>query len=232
MNTLDRYARQLLLPEIGEEGQRRLSKAKVLIVGVGGLGSPIAIYLAGAGVGTLGLVDDDVVSVSNLHRQVLYDEASVGQSKALCAKERLLALNSNIAVHAYSCRLTADNARDIIGQYDMVVDGTDNFAARFVISDICSQLRKPFVYGAICGLDGQVAVLCYGHATYRTLFPDEGATLSMPHPGKQVAGVTPAIVGSVQANQVMQLICQYGEPLIDKLWSIDLRTMQTFTIGI
>ena len=114
----------------------------------------------------------------------------------------------------------------------MVVDGTDNFAARFVISDICSQLRKPFVYGAICGLDGQVAVLCHGHATYRTLFPDEGATLSMPHPGKQVAGVTPAIVGSVQANQVMQLICQYGEPLIDKLWSIDLRTMQTFTIGI
>lgn len=232
MDPNERYARQLILPEIGPEGQRRLSEAKVLIVGVGGLGSPIAIYLAGAGVGTLGLVDDDAVSVSNLHRQVLYDEASAGKSKALCAKARLLALNSDIAVNAYPCRLTADNARDIIGQYDIVVDGTDNFKARFLISDVCSELHKPFVYGAICGLDGQAAVLCHGRATYRTLFPDEQETLSMPHPGKQVAGVTPAIVGSVEANQVLQLICHYGEPLIDKLWSINLRTMQTFTISL
>lgn len=231
MTITERYARQLLLPEIGEEGQRKLSEAKVLVAGVGGLGSPISIYLAGAGVGTLGLVDDDVVSVSNLHRQVLYDEASVGQSKALCAQARLQSLNSDINIRAHSLRLSADNARDIISQYDIVVDGTDNFATRFIISDICAELHKPYVYGAICGLDGQVAILCHGHATYRTLFNEE-ETLSMPHPGKQVTGVTPAIVGSVEANQVMQLICGFGEPLIDKLWSIDLCTMQSFIINI
>ncbi|MEE0521966.1 MAG: HesA/MoeB/ThiF family protein [Bacteroidaceae bacterium] len=231
MTITERYARQLLLPEIGEEGQRKLSEAKVLVVGVGGLGSPISIYLAGAGVGTLGLVDDDVVNVSNLHRQVLYDETSVGQSKALCAQARLHSLNSDITICAYPLRLSADNARDIISQYDIVVDGTDNFATRFIISDICAELHKPYVYGAICGLDGQVAILCHGHATYRTLCNEE-ETRSMPHPGKQVTGVTPAIVGSVEANQVMQLICGFGEPLIDKLWSIDLCTMQSFIINI
>lgn len=231
MTITERYARQLLLPEIGEEGQRKLSEAKVLVVGVGGLGSPISIYLAGAGVGTLGLVDDDVVNVSNLHRQVLYDETSVGQSKALCAQARLHSLNSDITIRAYPLRLSADNARDIISQYDIVVDGTDNFTTRFIISDICTELHKPYVYGAICGLDGQVAILCHGHATYRTLCNEE-ETQSMPHPGKQVTGVTPAIVGSVEANQVMQLICGFGEPLIDKLWSIDLRTMQSFIINI
>ena len=232
MDYEERYHRQLILPEIGVEGQEKLSKAKVLIVGVGGLGSPIAIYLAGAGIGTIGLIDDDVVSVTNLQRQVLYSEEEVGLSKALHAKKRLLSLNSSITVNAYPFRLKEENAREIIQEYDIIVDGTDNFMVRFLISDVCKDLGKTYVYGAICGLEGQVAVLCKGNATYRTLFPDEQETLAMPHPGKQVVGVTPAVIGSVEASQVIMLISGYGEPLIDRLWSIDLRTMQSFMINI
>ncbi len=229
---MERYSRQLMLEEIGEEGQQRLSSARVLIVGAGGLGSPIATYLTGAGVGTLGIIDDDVVSISNLQRQVLYEESQVGQPKVFCARQRLLALNSSIKVNAYYCKLTADNAREIISDYDIVVDGTDNFCVRFCISDECQRQGKPYVYGAIGGLDGQVSVLCKGHATYRTLFPDEQATLEMPHPGKQVVGITPAVVGSIEATQVLQLICGFGTPLIDRLWTIDLRNLQTFTIDL
>lgn len=221
-----------MLEEIGEAGQRKLSAARVLIVGVGGLGSPIATYLAGAGVGTIGLIDADTVSVSNLQRQVLYAENQVDKPKVLCAKERLLSLNSTITVNTYQCWLTQENAEAIISDYDIVVDGTDNFDVRFAISDACASQKKPFVYGAICGFEGQVSVLCKGAATYRTLFPDEEETMSMPHPGKQVVGTTPAVVGSIEANQVLQLICGYGEPLIDRLWTIDLRTLQTFIINI
>lgn len=220
------------MPEIGPEGQRRLAQAKVLVVGVGGLGSPIAIYLAAAGVGTLGLVDDDVVSVSNLQRQVLYCEQQQGQPKAECARKRLEALNSDITVNVYRTRLTADNARELIAQYDIVVDGTDNFAARYVISDACEALGKPYVYGAIGGLDGQVAVLCKGSATYRTLYPDNVDKEKFAPIDKAVAGVTPAVVGSVEASQVMQLVCGYGSPLVDRLWTIDLRTMQSFVVEI
>ena len=221
-----RYDRQMLLPEIGEQGQRLLSQAKVLIVGAGGLGSPIALYLAGAGVGTLGLMDDDTVSITNLHRQVLYDERMIGLPKAECARKRLLSLNSSITVQALNCRLTKENAEEIISQYDIIVDGCDNFATRYIISDACQALAKPYVYGAICGLRGQVSVLCKGHATYRTLYPEE-QTATLPHPGKQVVGPTPGVIGSIQALQAILLICRTGNPLIDKLWTIDLRTLQT-----
>lgn len=227
-----RYARQIALPEIGEEGQRLLAEARVLIVGVGGLGSPVALYLAGAGVGTIGLVDDDTVNISNLQRQVLYEEQQTGLPKVQCARERLLSLNSGITVTPYVEQLTVQNAERLISDYDIIIDGTDNFSARYLISDVCHALGKPMIYGAICALDGQVSVLCKGHATYRTLYPDESGTLAMPHPGKEVVGVTPAVVGSVQANQALQLICGYGEPLIDRLWTIDLRTMQTFIVNI
>ncbi|MBR1840324.1 MAG: HesA/MoeB/ThiF family protein [Prevotella sp.] len=226
-----RYQRQIIMPEIGERGQALLAKSKVLLVGVGGLGSPIATYLAGAGVGTLGLVDNDVVSLTNLHRQVLYTESEVGQPKVESAKRRLMAQNGDIHIETYQCMLTADNAEDIISHYDIVVDGTDNFAARFAISDACQSQNKPYVYGAINGLDGQVSVLCNGKATYRTLINEDDAR-SMPHPGKAVVGVTPAVVGSVEAGQVLQLICGYGTPLIDRLWTIDLRTMQSYIISL
>lgn len=226
--TMNRYERQLMLPEIGKEGQQKLTRAKVLIVGVGGLGSPIALYLTGAGVGTLGVMDDDVVSVNNLQRQVLYSESQVGQPKALCAKERLQQLNSTIRVVAHIERLTPHNATSLIELYDIVVDGTDNAQARYTISDACTALGKPYVYGAICGLEGQVSVLCQGRATYRTLYPEPPSQATV----KAVIGVTPALVGSVEASQVLQLICGYGTPLVDRLWSIDLRTLQSFIITL
>lgn len=224
-----RYDRQTILPEIGEEGQKKLLDAKVLIVGVGGLGSPIALYLAGAGVGCIGLVDDDVVSISNLQRQVLYSEKELGKSKAICAAERLSALNSEIKVQPYSTRLTGDNAFDIIGEYDMVVDGCDNFATRYLINDICIQQGKPYIYGAICGFEGQVSVFNFGKRkkSYRDLYPDEEEMKRMPRPPKGVMGITPAVVGSIEATEVLKVIGGFGDVLAGELWTIDLRTLQS-----
>ena len=166
----ERYNRQIQLDEIGEKGQTLLRQAKVLIVGVGGLGSPIAIYLCGAGVGTIGLVDDDKVSETNLQRQILYNETEIGKPKALCAKERLQKLNSNICIEAYPTRLTKENAQEIISRYDIVVDGCDNFQTRYLINDTCLLLNKVYVYGAIRAFDGQVSVFNYqGGKNYRDL---------------------------------------------------------------
>ncbi|MCC8170450.1 MAG: HesA/MoeB/ThiF family protein [Parabacteroides sp.] len=231
-----RYQRQQLLPEIGEAGQQKLREASVLIVGAGGLGSPLALYLAGAGVGRIGIVDDDTVSVTNLQRQVLYTESQVGGSKALHARERLLGLNSDICVEAYPLRLTETNAAELIARYDIVADGCDNFATRYLVNDVCMQLGKPYVYGAITELDGQVSVFNYppgAGATYRDLYPSEEAMRQLPPPPKGVVGVTPGIVGCVEANEVLKLICGYGELLARRLWTIDLRTLEShiFSIG-
>ncbi len=224
-----RYDRQIILPEIGEEGQKKIQNAKVLIVGVGGLGSPISLYLTGAGVGRIGLVDDDVVSISNLQRQVLYSEKELDKPKVVCAAERLSALNSEVKVQPYSTRLTEENARDIIREYDIVVDGCDNFATRYLINDICIEQGKPYVYGAICGFEGQVSVFNYGNRkkNYRDLYPDEEGMKRMPHPPKGVMGVTPAIVGSIEATEVLKIIGGFGDVLAGELWTIDLRTMQS-----
>ena len=224
-----RYDRQLMLPEIGESGQRKLREASVLLVGVGGLGSPAALYLAGAGVGTIGLVDDDVVSISNLQRQVLYDESQLGESKALCAKKRLEALNSEIRVRAYPVRLTTENAADLIAPYDLVVDGCDNFATRYLINDTCIRQGKPYVYGAICGFEGQVSVFNVpaGGKNYRDLYPDEKEMQLLPPPFKGVIGVMPGLVGCVEASEALKLIGGYGTSLAGTLWTIDLRTMTT-----
>lgn len=229
-----RYSRQISLPEIGKDGQEKLHKAKVLIVGVGGMGSPIALYLAGAGVGTIGLVDDDTVNVSNLQRQVLYTESEVGRAKVHCAARRLQALNSEIEVRTYPFRLNRENVHSLIAGYDIVVDGCDNFSTRYLISDCCSLLNKPYVYGAIQGFEGQVSIFCYGGQpkTYRDLLPDETGALQMPAPDNAVIGVTPAIVGSVEANEVLKLICGYGEVLAGKLWTVDLRSMQSFILSL
>lgn len=232
---MERYQRQIALPEIGEEGQALLSQARVLIVGVGGLGSPIALYLAGAGVGCLGLVDDDCVSLSNLQRQILYTEQEVGQPKALCAARRLCQLNSSITIHPYPQRLTAETIDEILCQYDLVVDGCDNFATRFLINDHCAKRGIPYIYGGICGFEGQVSVFPNdgtSRSSYRTIYPDEAATLAMPHPSKAVIGVTPGIVGCVEAAEAIKLICHVGEPLVDRLWTIDLHTMQTYLIDL
>ena len=227
----ERYNRQILLEEIGENGQVLLSQAKVLIVGVGGLGSPIATYLTGAGVGTIGLMDDDNVSETNLQRQILYNETEVGMPKALCAKQRLEKLNGHITFKAYPTRLTKENAQEIISQYDIVVDGCDNFQTRYLINDTCVLLNKVYVYGAIRAFDGQVSVFNYqGGKNYRDLFPDEEEMLSMPSPPKGVLGVTPGLIGCAQANEVLKVITGYGEVLSGKLWHIDLKTMVTHTI--
>ncbi len=226
----NRYNRQMMIPEISEEGQRKIRAAKVLIVGVGGLGSPIATYLTGAGIGRIGIIDDDVVDITNLHRQVLYSEGEEGQPKVECAKRRLQSLNSEVEIDAYPFRLTKANAQELISRYDIVVDGMDNFATRYIVSDECQRQGKPYVYGAIRALEGQVAVLCKGRCTYRSLLPDEEATLSMPHPGKAVLGTTPGVVGSVEASQVLMLVTEIGEPLIDKIWTVDLGTMQSYVI--
>ena len=221
-----RYNRQLLLPEIGPEGQEKLSQARVLIVGVGGLGSPIALYLAGAGIGTIGLIDSDVVDTTNLQRQVLYSEPEVGLPKAQQAAKRLSALNSNIQFDVYTERLTPDNATEIISQYDIIVDGCDNFATRYLINDTCVALHKIYVYGAIRAFEGQVSVFNYqGGPTFRTFFPDEEEMYQLPPLPKGVMGVTPGLVGCAEANEVIKLICGYGDILSGKLWLIDLRTM-------
>lgn len=224
-----RYNRQIILPEIGEEGQERLRKAKVLIVGIGGLGSPICLYLSGAGVGTMGLVDDDTVSITNLQRQILYTEKELGKPKALCAAERLSALNSEVTYQVYPTRLTEENARKIISEYDIVVDGCDNFSTRYIINDVCAEQGKPYVYGAICGFEGQVSVFHYGEKkkTYRNLYPDEDEMERMPPPPKGVMGVTPAVIGSIEAMEVLKIICGFGDVLAGKLWTIDLRTLQS-----
>lgn len=230
----ERYERQTMLPEIGSEGQKKLRQAKVLIVGAGGLGTPIALYLTGAGVGTLGLMDEDTVSLNNLHRQILYTEGETGMPKAERAAERLRALNNDVEIRTYPCRLTVENAEEIIAEYDIVVDACDNFATRYLINDICMLLHKPYVYGAIQGFCGQVSVFCTGThpKTYRDLYPDEEATLRMPPPPKGVVGMTPAVVGSVEAHETLKLICGYGEPLCGKLWTIDLRDMQSHILDL
>lgn len=229
----ERYHRQGLLPEVGEEGQKKLQNARVLIVGVGGLGCPVALYLTGAGVGHLGLVDDDVVNLSNLHRQILYEEADLGHPKAECAVRHLQAKNGDIELKAYPIRLTPDNAECLIAEYDLVVDGCDNHATRYLLSDICEKQKKPYVHAAIGAFQGQVAILCYeeGAPTYRTLFPDEDAMCSL-EAEKGVIGTTPAVIGSLIANEVLKLIAGFGEALFGKLFYIDLQTLKTQTIHL
>ena len=229
----NQYHRQTLLPEIGEEGQQKLKQAKVLIVGVGGLGCPLALYLATAGVGCLGLIDDDVVSLSNLHRQVLYDEADIEQPKAQCAVRHLQKKNSDIELTAYPMRLTKENAETLIRDYDIVVDGCDNHATRYLISDVCHRLQKPYVYAAIGAFQGQVGILCYDHdaPTYRTLFPDEEAMLSV-EAGKGVIGTTPAVIGSIAANEVLKLTVGFGEALLGKVLFMDVLTLDIQKINL
>lgn len=226
----ERYSRQTGLPEIGPQGQAQISRARVLIVGVGGLGSPISLYLAGAGVGHIGLVDDDVVSPSNLHRQVLYTTAETGEDKASQAAQRLTALNPEVEVTALTIRLTEENAEEIVRDYDIVVDGCDNYATRYIIDDVCRRLGKPYVYGAVCGFEGQASVF---HATpsspgYRNLYP----TPPPPPASKALVGMTPGVVGSILAHETLKLICGYGPTLDGRLWTINLLTMESFTLAL
>jgi molybdopterin/thiamine biosynthesis adenylyltransferase/rhodanese-related sulfurtransferase len=223
-----RYSRHLIMPEVGLEGQRKLKAAKVLLVGTGGLGSPAALYLAAAGVGTLGIVDFDVVDETNLQRQVLYGTKDVGRPKLEAASERITDVNPNVRVVQHPQRLTSENALDILADYDVIVDGTDNFPTRYLVNDACVLLGKPNVYGSIFRFEGQVSVFATrGGPCYRCLFrepPPPGLVPSCAEGG--VLGVLPGIIGSLQALETIKLIIGQGKTLAGRLLLFDALTMR------
>ncbi len=214
-----RYLRHLILPEVGEKGQLKLKNARVAIVGAGGLGSPVALYLAAAGVGRLGLIDFDSVDLSNLQRQVLYAVSDVKKSKSETAKDRLLALNPEIEISSHKIRLSAANVMETLADYDLVVDGTDNFETRYLINDACVLSSKPNVYGSIFRFEGQLSVFCTTTGPcYRCLFPVPPAPDAVPNCAEGgVLGVLAGVIGTLQATEAVKLILGEGQPLIGKL---------------
>jgi adenylyltransferase/sulfurtransferase len=218
-----RYARHLIMPEVGADGQRKLKQARVLLIGAGGLGSPASLYLAAAGVGTLGIVDFDVVEFSNLQRQVIHGTGDVGRPKLDSAREQLLEINPEIGIEGHEVRLTSDNALQILADYDIIVDGTDNFPTRYLVNDASALLGKPNVYGSIFRFEGQASVFYAKEGPcYRCLFrepPPPGLVPSCAEGG--VLGVLPGIIGALQANETIKLILGIGEPLIGRLLLFD-----------
>ncbi len=223
-----RYSRHLILPEIRVDGQKRLKAARVLCVGAGGLGSPVAMYLAAAGVGTLGLVDFDLVDFSNLQRQILHDTTQVGRSKLLSAKDRLSALNPEVKIELHELTLDSTNALDILRGYDVIVDGTDNFPTRYLVNDACVLLGKPNIYGAIFRFEGQASVFATADGPcYRCLYPEPpppGLVPSCAEAG--VLGVLPGLVGTIQATETLKLILGIGVTLAGRLVVIDSLNMK------
>jgi sulfur-carrier protein adenylyltransferase/sulfurtransferase len=217
-----RYARHLALPEIAAEGQERLKAARVLVIGAGGLGSPSALYLAAAGVGTLGLVDCDRVDLSNLQRQVLFDNAALQRPKAVVARERLLSLNPGIRVVAHELTLRAGNVREVIDAYDIVLDGTDRLPTRYLVNDACVLLGKPLVTAAIHRFEGQAMTYVPGRGPcYRCLFPETPAAVVPSCAEAGVLGVLPGVMGAIQATEAIKLIVGRGEPLVGRLLTYD-----------
>ena len=229
-----RYSRHLILPDVGVEGQRRLKAARVLVVGAGGLGSPLALYLAAAGVGTLGLVDFDTVDLTNLQRQILHGTADVGRPKLVSARERIADINPHVRLDTYETRLTSQNALDILRGYDLVVDGTDNFATRYLVNDACVLLGIPNVYGSIFRFEGQASVFATtAGPCYRCLYrepPPPGLVPSCAEGG--VLGVLPGLIGVIQANEAIKLILGIGEPLIGRLLLVDALGMTFRTLQL
>ncbi len=223
-----RYSRHLIMPEVGMEGQLKLKQAKVLCVGAGGLGSPVALYLAAAGIGTLGIVDFDIVDVTNLQRQIIHGTNDVGRKKLDSAAESIAAINPHIQVLRFETRLTSDNALDIVGEFDVVVDGTDNFATRYLVNDACVLTGKPNVYGSIFRFEGQASVFATKEGPcYRCLYPEPpppGVVPSCAEGG--VLGVLPGLVGVMQATETIKLVLGAGEPLIGRLLMIDALAMR------
>jgi len=231
---MSRYNRHIILSEIGQEGQDKLSLAKVLVIGAGGLGCPVLQYLAAAGIGTLGIVDFDIVEESNLQRQILFGMSTLGENKALAAKERLEDINPTISITAFPERLTAINAVSLFNNYDIIVDGTDNFTTRYLINDASLITNKPLVYGAIYKFEGQVAVFNYQNGpSYRCIFPTPPEAGSVPNCSEVgVLGVLPGIIGSMQANEVLKLVLGLGNPLSGKLLCYNSLTTETITLTV
>ncbi len=223
---MNRYSRQIILPEVGIEGQQKLTNASVLVVGAGGLGCPVLLYLAAAGVGRIGIIDADKVDVTNLHRQVLYRTADEGKSKAEVAAERLMDLNPEVNIDSYPVWLSKENALEIFSLYDIIVDGSDNFATRYLVSDACVLLNKPLVFGSIFKFEGQVSVFNYKDGpTYRCLFPEPPAAGEVPNCSEiGVIGVLPGIIGTLQANEVIKIILEKGDVLSGVLYMYNALT--------
>ncbi|MEZ5316304.1 MAG: molybdopterin-synthase adenylyltransferase MoeB [Vicinamibacterales bacterium] len=229
-----RYSRHLLLPEFGEAGQRRLMQARVLVVGAGGLGSPAAIYLAAAGVGTIGLVEFDTVDETNLQRQVLFDTGDVGRPKVAAAVRRLRALNPEVHVEAHEARFDAANAAALVDRYDLVVDGTDNFPTRYLVNDACVLGGRPNVYGSVSRFEGQAAVFAVlGGPCYRCLHPEPPPAGLIPNCAEAgVLGVLPGLIGTIQATEAIKLLAGVGEPLVGRLLLFDALRMRFRTLTL
>lgn len=234
-----RYSRHLVLQEFGLENQLKLKSAKILVVGAGGLGSPVLLYLAAAGVGTLGIIDFDSVDLSNLQRQVLFSVTDIGRNKAEAAGTRLRELNPEIRIEVFTSKITSMNALDIVKNYDVIVDGTDNFQTRYLMNDTCILADKPLVYGSILRFEGQVAVFNYRYpdgtysANYRDLFPVPPDPASVPNCEQAgVLGVLPGMIGSMQASEAIKLVTGLGEPLADKLLLLETLSMEQTIIRI
>lgn len=227
-NENQRYARHLLLNEVKQEGQLKLKNARVLIVGVGGLGSPVGLYLAAAGVGQIGLVDFDRVEVSNLQRQIAFTDSDLGRLKVEAAQERFRAINPGVEVQAFPLRLNYASALELFPNYDVIVDGTDNFSTRYLINDVCVNLRKPFVYASIFRFEGQISVFgTQGHPCYRCLFPEPPLDGIIPNCSEVgVIGVLPGMIGTIQANEVIKLILNLGSSLSGRLLLLDALEMR------
>jgi len=231
---LVRYNRQILLPQVGEDGQRALKESRVLLVGTGGLGSPVALYLAAAGVGTIGLVDFDAVDLSNLHRQILHGSAAVGSSKTDSARDRLRDINPNVRIEVYETRFASGNALEIARGYNLIVDGTDNFATRYLVNDTAVLLGIPNVYGSVYRFEGQASVFgAPDGPCYRCLFREPPPPHLVPSCAEAgVLGVVPGLVGTIQATEAIKQLLGLGDALVGKLLTIDAMTMAFRTIEI
>ncbi|MBR9999380.1 MAG: HesA/MoeB/ThiF family protein [Cyclobacteriaceae bacterium] len=233
-----RYQRQIKLKDFGEAAQNKLLHAKVIVIGAGGLGCPALQYLAAAGVGTLGIVDEDVVSLENLHRQLLYTTGDIGRPKTECARSALLALNPEVMIMTFSTRLTNQNALEILQPYDLVIDGTDNFTSRYLINDACVLLNKPLIYGSVSQYEGQLSVFNYATGkdsgvNYRDVFPrppGEGEVMNCEEAG--VLGVLPGIIGTMQANEAIKLVTGIGKPLANQLFIYHALTSQVYQVEL
>lgn len=228
---LKRYGRQIILPGVGKEGQKKIKAAKVLLMGAGGLGSAAGFYLAAAGVGKIGIIDSDVIEISNLNRQILHNNGRMGKSKAESARQTLGDLNPDIEVVAYQVRLTSENALELIKDYDLVVDCSDNFPVRFLMNDVCVRTGKPLFYGAISGFEGQAMTILPGSGPcYHCLYPEQPAfPTGQPFP---VIGVLPGLIGVIQATEVLKFILGEGDLLVGRLLLYNALTLDFFKLEI
>ena len=227
MVDMNRYARHVSLPDVGREGQALINNSRILVVGAGGLGSPVLLYLAAAGVGEIGVIDDDLVDLSNLQRQIIHGESDVGSSKVESAKSQILSINSTIKVTTWNTRLSPDNAQEILQGWDLVVDGTDNIPTRYLVDDICRINHIPWIYGSIYRFEGQASVFNYrGGPCYRDLFPEPPPSNVIPSCAEGgVFGVLPGVIGSIQATEAIKIILDKGQTLSGKLLIYDAESM-------